>query len=70
MARNAFTICGILCTNSAVILGTILNAQMALRFTPIFAYFASAAARLPRKGSFANVLLTPEVRALLPRNGF
>src|SRR5947209_1656063 len=53
-------------TVGVAIMGTILNAQMALRFTPIFAHFASAAERLPRQGSFANVLLTPEVRALLP----
>jgi MFS family permease len=53
-------------TIGVAIMGTILNAQMALRFTPIFAHFASAAARLPRNGSLENVLLTPEVRSLLP----
>ena len=53
-------------TVGVAVMGTILNAQMALRFTPIFAHFASAAARLPHKSSFANVLLTPEVRGLLP----
>jgi EmrB/QacA subfamily drug resistance transporter len=53
-------------TVGVAVMGAILNAQMALRFTPIFTHFASIAARLPRNGSFANVLLTPEVRALLP----
>src|SRR5260370_42046102 len=48
------------------VMGPILNAQMALRFPLIFAHFASAAARLPRSASPANVLLTPDVRALLP----
>jgi len=48
------------------VMGTILNAQMALRFPPIFARFASVAARLPKSVAPANVLLTPEVRAVLP----
>lgn len=55
-------------TVGVAVMGTILNAQMALRFTPIFAHFASAASHLPRNGSFANVLLAPEVRALLPHD--
>jgi hypothetical protein len=47
-------------------MGTILNAQMALRFPPIFARFADAAARLPKSVAPANILLTPEVRSALP----
>jgi EmrB/QacA subfamily drug resistance transporter len=47
-------------------MGTILNAQMAALFPPIFARFASAAARLPHNVAPANVLLTPGARALLP----
>src|SRR6266700_3234471 len=48
------------------ILGTILNAQMALRFPSIFAGFPAATATLPKTVSQANVLLTPDVRASLP----
>lgn len=47
-------------------MGTILNAQMATLFPPIFAHFASDAARLPRDVAPANVLLTPGARAVLP----
>ena len=47
-------------------MGTILNAQMAVHLPPIFARFAHAAAQLPKNITPANVLLTPEVRALLP----
>src|SRR6266568_2638835 len=47
-------------------MGTILNAQMASRFPPIFAHFADAAARLPQHVAPANVLLAPEVRSALP----
>jgi EmrB/QacA subfamily drug resistance transporter len=53
-------------TVGVALMGTILNAQMALRFPPIFAHFANVAARLPSSVAPANVLLTPEVRALLP----
>jgi EmrB/QacA subfamily drug resistance transporter len=53
-------------TVGVALMGTILNAQMALRFPSIFAHFADVAARLPRSVAPANVLLTPEVRALLP----
>ncbi len=53
-------------TVGVAVMGTILNAQMALRFPLIFAHFASAAARLPRSVAPANVLLTPDVRVLLP----
>ncbi len=47
-------------------MGTILNAQMASRFPPIFAHSTSVAAQLPKHIAPANVLLTPEVRASLP----
>lgn len=53
-------------TIGVAIMGTILNAQMALHFSPIFAHFANAAAQLPKNISPANVLLTPALRAALP----
>lgn len=53
-------------TVGVAMMGTILNAQMALRFPPIFSRFADVAARLPRSVAPANVLLSPEVRAVLP----
>lgn len=53
-------------TVGVAIMGTILNAQMALRFPPIFARFADASARLPRGVAPANLLLAPEVRSALP----
>ncbi len=53
-------------TVGVAIMGTILNAQMATRFAPIYAQFASAASRLPKNIAPANVLLTPELRASLP----
>ncbi|GAC1695882.1 MAG: MDR family MFS transporter [Ktedonobacteraceae bacterium] len=54
-------------TVGVAIMGTILNAQMATRFAPIYAQFATAASRLPKNIAPANVLLTPELRAsLLP----
>src|SRR6185312_2458711 len=53
-------------TIGVAIMGSILNAQMAARFSPIFAHFASDAARLPKNVAPANVLLTPNVRASLP----
>jgi EmrB/QacA subfamily drug resistance transporter len=55
-------------TIGVALMGTILNAQMALRFTPIFTHYSSVAAHLPLKGSLENVLLTPGVRALLPHD--
>ena len=48
------------------LMGTILNAQMALRFPPIFTRFASVVVHLPQDVAPANVLLTPSVRSLLP----
>ncbi|MHB8598592.1 MAG: MDR family MFS transporter [Ktedonobacteraceae bacterium] len=53
-------------TIGVALMGAILNAQMASRFPPIFAHFASAAARLPKSVAPSNVLLTPDVRATLP----
>jgi EmrB/QacA subfamily drug resistance transporter len=53
-------------TVGVAIMGTILNAQMALRFAPIYSHFSDAAGRLPKNIAPANVLLTPELRASLP----
>lgn len=53
-------------TVGVAVMGTILNAQMAQRFTPIFTHFADVAARLPKHIAPANVLLTPDIRASLP----
>ncbi len=53
-------------TVGVAIMGTILNAQMALRFAPIYAHFADIASRLPKTIAPANVLLTPDLRASLP----
>jgi EmrB/QacA subfamily drug resistance transporter len=53
-------------TIGVAIMGSILNAQMAARFTPIFAHFAGDAARLPKSVAPANILLTPNIRASLP----
>ncbi len=53
-------------TVGVAVMGTILNAQMAMRFPPIFAHFTSVVAQLPRNIAPANVLLTPNVRTLLP----
>jgi EmrB/QacA subfamily drug resistance transporter len=53
-------------TIGVAVMGTILNAQMAERFGPIFAHFAAFTARLPKEVAPSNVLLTPTVRATLP----
>jgi EmrB/QacA subfamily drug resistance transporter len=53
-------------TVGIAIMGTILNAQMVQRFTPIYAQFSDAASRLPKSIAPANVLLTPGLRASLP----
>lgn len=55
-------------TIGVALMGTVLNAQMAALFAPIFAHFPDIAARLPRNIAPANVLLTPELRASLPGN--
>src|SRR5260370_128499 len=53
-------------TIGVAIMGSILNAQMALRFTPIFTHFSKVLQNLPKGVASANVLLTPEVRVSLP----
>jgi hypothetical protein len=53
-------------TIGVAVMGTILNAQMAALFAPIFSRFSSVAQRLPRNIAPANVLLTPQLRAMLP----
>lgn len=55
-------------TIGVALMGTILNAQMASLFAPIFTRFSAVVARLPRHIAPANILLTPEVRASLPQN--
>lgn len=49
-------------------MGTILNAQVAQRFAPIFANFSGVTARLPKNVAPANILLTPGIRNLVPGN--
>lgn len=53
-------------TVGVAVMGTILNAQMALHFVPIFARDANVLARLPKGIAPSNVLLTPDVRSALP----
>jgi len=53
-------------TIGVAIMGTILNAQLALHFVPIFARYTDVLARLPRGIAPSNVLLTPDVRSTLP----
>jgi len=55
-------------TIGVAFMGTILNVQLATRFAPIFARFADATRHLPRNVAPANVLLTPNIRALVPAN--
>ena len=55
-------------TVGVAVMGTILNAQMALHFVPIFAHYSDVLARLPKGLSPSNVLLTPDVRSTLPVN--
>jgi EmrB/QacA subfamily drug resistance transporter len=55
-------------TVGVAVMGTILNAQMASRFAPIYAQFQAVASRLPKSVAPANVLLTPTLRATLPAN--
>ena len=54
-------------TIGVAIMGTILNAQIAQRFAPILARFSEVVARLPKDVAPANILLTPNLRASLPR---
>ena len=53
-------------TIGVAVMGTILNAQMVLRFMPIFAHYPDVVAQLPKSVAPSNVLLTPEVRGTLP----
>jgi len=53
-------------TVGVAIMGSILNVQMAQRFTPIFAHYQQVLQHLPKGVSPANVLLTPDVRVSLP----
>jgi EmrB/QacA subfamily drug resistance transporter len=53
-------------TIGVAFMGTILNVQLATRFAPIFAHFASATAHLPSNVAPSNVLLTPNIRNLVP----
>ena len=53
-------------TIGVALMGSILNGQMAARFSPIFARFADIVARLPKGTAPSNVLLTPEIRGKLP----
>jgi EmrB/QacA subfamily drug resistance transporter len=53
-------------TIGVAIMGSLLNVQMALRFPPIIANFADVAHHLPANTAPADVLLTPELRTLLP----
>jgi EmrB/QacA subfamily drug resistance transporter len=53
-------------TVGVAVMGTILNAQMALHFVPIFARYPDVLARLPKGIAPSNALLTPEVRVTLP----
>lgn len=53
-------------TIGVAFMGTILNAQVAGHFAPIFTRFASITARLPRNIAPANMLLTPGIRSVVP----
>src|SRR5437764_3048836 len=55
-------------TVGVAVMGTILNAQLALHFIPIFAHYSDVLARLPKGLAPSNVLLTPDVRSTLPIN--
>ena len=55
-------------TVGVAVMGTILKAQMALHFVPIFTHYADVLARLPKGIAPSNVLLTPDVRNTLPVN--
>ena len=53
-------------TIGVAFMGTILNAQVAEHFAPIFAHFASVTAHLPQNVAPANMLLTANIRSLVP----
>ncbi|QBD79773.1 DHA2 family efflux MFS transporter permease subunit [Ktedonosporobacter rubrisoli] len=53
-------------TVGVAIMGAILNGQMQARFAPIMGHFAKTMKRLPPNTPPANLLLVPDIRALLP----
>lgn len=53
-------------TIGVAFMGTVLNIQLAQRFAPVFARFTNATRALPRNVAPANVLLTPNIRTLVP----
>jgi EmrB/QacA subfamily drug resistance transporter len=53
-------------TIGVAFMGTILNAQVAQRFAPIFADSANATAHLPVNVTPSNILLTPNINNLIP----
>jgi hypothetical protein len=53
-------------TIGVAVMGTVLNAQMAQNFPPIFARFPEAIANLPKGIQPSNILVKPEIRATLP----
>ncbi len=53
-------------TVGVAVMGTILNAQMALHFIPIFAHYADVLAHLHKGLAPSKVLLTPDVCSTLP----
>lgn len=53
-------------TIGVAFMGTILNAQVAGHFAPIFAHFASITAHLPKNIAPANMLLTPGIQRVMP----
>jgi EmrB/QacA subfamily drug resistance transporter len=53
-------------TIGVAFMGTVLNIQLAQRFAPIFARSADATSLLPRNVAPANVLLTSNIRTLVP----
>jgi hypothetical protein len=53
-------------TIGVAFMGTVLNIQLAEHFAPVFARFADATRSLPHNVAPANVLLTPNIRTLVP----
>jgi EmrB/QacA subfamily drug resistance transporter len=53
-------------TVGVAVMGTILNAQMALHLKPVFASYSDVLAHLPKGIAPSNVLLTPGLRETLP----
>lgn len=53
-------------TIGVAFMGTILNAQVAQRFAPIFARSTEATSHLPTNVTPSNILLTPNIHSLIP----